>query len=110
MNSRLFLAIAYVIINFTLASANGADSTASATVKSIDVQIVGPKAITKEKVLEKLQTRVGKAYSSELVEADISVLSEEENVANVRIFGEPAKDGMKVTVVIRTKAPAKAKP
>lgn len=111
MNLRILFALAWAIFNLACVCSTRAAEEPVAIVKSIDVQIVGPKSVSKEKVLGKLQTKVGKAYSIELAESDISVLSEEENIVNVRIFGEPVKDGLKVRVVVQTKAAAsKSKP
>ena len=76
-------------------------------VRSIEVQYAGPVTVSKEKVLGNMQTRVGKPYSEQTVEDDIRSLYQTGNIANVRIFGEPVSDGVKVIVVIATKAVVK---
>ena len=73
------------------------------TVRSIDVQYVGPQAVSKEKILANMQTRVGRPYSAQTVQEDIRRLSQMGPLSNVRIFGEPAGDGVKVVVVVVTK-------
>ena len=74
------------------------------TVKGIDVQFAGPAQISKEKVLANMRTRVGRPYNEAVVEEDIRNLYNTGNVSNVRIFGEPVADGVKVIVVIQAKA------
>src|SRR5262245_1119031 len=96
MNFRILFILAAAILSMTGISSAIQAEEPGPIVKSIEVQIAGPKSVSKEKVQEKLQTQVGKAYSSQVAEADIRLLSAEENVVNVRIFGEPVKGGVKV--------------
>lgn len=70
-------------------------------VKDIAVEYVGPPAITKERVLDNLATKVGEPYSERAAEADIRALYATGGVANVRIFAEPMGDGVKVTVLLQ---------
>jgi outer membrane protein insertion porin family len=70
-------------------------------VKQIDVQFVGPESITKERVLANLATQVGQPYSERAVEEDIRSLYATGTLTNVRIFGEPLQDGVKVTVLLQ---------
>jgi len=51
-----------------------------------------------------MRTRVGKPYSEQAVEEDIRNLYKTGNISNVRIFGEPVTDGVKVIVVVQSKA------
>lgn len=73
-------------------------------VKSIDVQYAGPASVSKEKIIANMRTRVGKPYDDKTVEEDIRNLYATGNITNVRIFGEPAQDGVKVIVVVAAKA------
>lgn len=73
-------------------------------VKSIEVQYAGATTIAREKVLANMQTRVGRPYDDKVVEDDIRNLYATGNITNVRIFGEPLADGVKVIVVIQAKA------
>lgn len=70
-------------------------------VKDIAVEYVGPPAITRERVLDNLATKVGEPYSERAAEADIRALYATGGVANVRIFAEPMGDGVKVTVLLQ---------
>lgn len=70
-------------------------------VKQLDVQFVGPESISKERVLANLATQVGQPYSERTVEEDIRSLYATGTVSNVRIFGEPFEDGVKVTVLLQ---------
>ena len=73
-------------------------------VRTIDVQYVGPQTVAREKILANMRTRVGRPYSAQVTEEDVRNLYATGNVSNVRIFGEPAGDGVKVIVVVATKS------
>lgn len=73
-------------------------------VRSIEVQYAGASTVSKEKLLANMRTRVGKPYSEQAVEEDIRNLYKTGNISNVRIFGEPVSDGVKVIVVVQSKA------
>lgn len=77
---------------------------AGPTVRSIEVQYAGASSVSKEKLLANMRTRVGRPYSEQVVEEDIRNLYKTGNISNVRIFGEPVTDGVKVIVVVQTKA------
>jgi outer membrane protein insertion porin family len=70
-------------------------------VKDIVVEYVGPPAISRERVLDNLATKVGEPYSERAAEADIRALYATGGVANVRLFAEPMGDGVKVTVLLQ---------
>ena len=72
-------------------------------VRAIDVQYAGSSTVSKARLLANMRTQVGKPYSQQAVEEDIRSLYSSGNVTNVRIFGEPVKDGVKVMVVVQTK-------
>ena len=73
-------------------------------VVEIEVQFAGPATISKERLLANMRTRTGQPYSEAVVEEDIRNLYSTGNVVNVRIFGEPKGDGVKVIVVLQAKA------
>jgi outer membrane protein insertion porin family len=75
-----------------------------AVVRSVEVQYVGPQTISKERVLSQIRTKVGQPYSDAVVEQDIRGLYATGQVQNVRIFGQPVENGVKVMVVIQTRA------
>jgi len=70
-------------------------------VKQIDVQYVGQESMSKDRVLANLATQVGQPYSEQAVEEDIRSLYSTGTLANVRMFGEPFQDGVKVTVLLQ---------
>ena len=72
-------------------------------VRAIEVQFAGAGTVSKEKILANMRTRVGRQYSEQAVEEDIRNLYATGNISNVRIFGEPVKDGVKVIVVVQSK-------
>jgi len=73
-------------------------------VRQIDIQYAGPATLSREKILANMRTTVGKPYSEQAVEDDIRALYATGSVTNVRMFGEPVSDGVKVVVVIQSKA------
>jgi len=70
-------------------------------VQQIAVEYVGAPAITRERVLANLATKVGQPYSERAAEQDIRALYATGGVSNVRIFAEPLGDGVKVTVLLQ---------
>jgi outer membrane protein insertion porin family len=72
-------------------------------VKSVDIQFVGPQSVSREKILSNMKTRPGKPYSTQTTEEDVRNLINA-GVTNVRIFGDPEGDGVKVIVVVQTKS------
>ena len=72
-------------------------------IRSIDVQYVGPQNVSRERILSQMRTKVGQPYSDTTVEQDIRSLYTTGDVQNVRIFGQPEGDGVKVIVVVQTR-------
>ena len=73
-------------------------------VRSIEVQFVGPQSVSKEKVLANMRTKVGRPYSPRVTEEDVRNLMATGHLTNVRMFGEPQADGVKVIVMVSTKS------
>jgi outer membrane protein insertion porin family len=73
-------------------------------VRSIDVQYTGPVTISRDRVLAQMRTKIGQPYSDIMAEQDIRTLYGTGGVQNVRIFGEPEGDGMRVIVAIQTRS------
>ena len=72
-------------------------------VRSIDVQYTGPVTISRERVLAQMRTKVGRPYSELVAEDDIRTIYATGHVENVRIFGQPQADGVRVIVAIQTR-------
>ena len=87
-----------------LAASVCAQAPTAPIVKQIDIQYAGATVVSKEKILANMRTRVGKPYDERAVEEDIRNIYATGNISNVRIFGEPAADGVKVIVVVQAKA------
>jgi len=81
-----------------------AQTQAPPIVRSIEIQYAGPPSVSKERIIANMRTKVGKLYSQQAVEEDIRNLYNTGSITNVRIFGEPVGDGVKVTVVVQTKS------
>ncbi len=85
-------------------TAQGQEVPGMPPVRSIEVQFVGPQTVSKEKILSNMRTKVGRPYNPRITEEDIRNLVATGNVTNVRMFGEPQGDGVKVIVVVATKS------
>ena len=72
-------------------------------VRSIDVQYTGPATISRERILAQMRTKVGLPYSDTVAEEDIRAIYNTGQVQNVRIFGQPEGDGVKVIVAVQTR-------
>src|SRR5205814_9996416 len=72
-------------------------------VRLIDVQYSGPATISRERVLAQMRTKVGLPYSDVVAEDDIRTIYNTGQVQNVRIFGQPEGDGVKVIVAVQTR-------
>src|SRR5881409_68778 len=77
---------------------------AAPIIRSIAVQYTGAQAVSKERILAQIRTKVGQPYSSQVVEQDIAALYKTGAIQNVRIFAQPEGDGVKVIVAVQTRA------
>ena len=68
------------------------------------MEYTGPAAISKERILAQMRTKVGQLYSNEIVQEDIKALYGTGYIRNVRIFAQPQGDGVKVIVAVQTNA------
>ena len=82
--------------------------SAAPTVQGIDIQYVGRASITRDRILANMRTTVGQPFSQPNVEEDIRNLYATGDFSNVRIFSEPASGGVKVIVIVATKATIKS--
>src|SRR5213083_1619637 len=72
-------------------------------IRSMDVQYTGPATISRERILAQMRTKVGLPYSDTVAETDIRALYNTGQVQNVRMFGQPESDGVKVIVAVQTR-------
>ncbi len=75
-----------------------------ATVTGIDISYVGPQTVSKDRIIANMRTKVGRPYSETTVEEDIRGLYDTGKVQNVRIFGTPSGNGVRVQVILATRA------
>ncbi len=73
-------------------------------IRAISVQYTGPETISRERILTQMRTKVGQNYSDTIVEQDIRNLYGTGKLQNVRIFGQPVGDGVRVMVSVQTRA------
>jgi outer membrane protein insertion porin family len=72
-------------------------------VRQIEIQYAGPATLSRQRILSNMKTTVGQPYSEQTVEDDVRALYATGLVTNVRIYGEPLPDGVKVIVVVQTR-------
>ncbi len=89
---------------FALPLSLQAQGLEGAPITSIDVRYVGPETISKDRILANMRTKIGAPYSETTVEDDIRALYETGRIQNVRIFGEPSGNGVRVQVILATRA------
>jgi len=72
-------------------------------IRAIDVEYNGPATVSKERILAYMRTKVGDPFNDATVQQDVEALYKSGAVQNVRIFGEPQADGVKVIVQVQTR-------
>jgi outer membrane protein insertion porin family len=72
-------------------------------IRAIDIEYSGPATVSKERILAYMRTKVGQPFNDATVEQDVEALYKSGAVQNVRIFGEPMGDGVKVIVHVQTR-------
>src|SRR6266404_4465633 len=72
-------------------------------IRAIDVEYTGPPTVSKERILAQMRTKVGQPFNDAILEQDVETLYKSGGVQNVRIFGEPQADGVKVIVQVQTR-------
>lgn len=106
MSSRRF-AVAFCLLAICLAPLTlhlaRAQEGGAPRVTSIQVQYAGPETVSRDRILANMRTKVGAPYSDAVVEEDIRNLYKTGDIQNVRIFGEPAGGGIRVTVVVASR-------
>ncbi len=110
--ARFFLLLALCLplvlclgpLNLVPAARAQAPGAAGPTVREIDVRYVGRQTITRDRVLAQMRTAVGQPYRQTNAEEDIRRRYGTGDVTNVRIFSEPAAGGVKVIVILQTRA------
>src|SRR5437016_946399 len=83
--------------------APGPQQKQSQIVRQIEIQYAGPATLSRQRILSNMKTTVGQPYSELTVEDDVRSLYATGLVTNVRIYGEPLPDGVKVIVVVQTR-------
>jgi outer membrane protein insertion porin family len=100
---RFAAALSFVLITVALLTPLNVRAQEGAIVRSIEIQYVGPETVSRERILDNLRTRVGSPYSETTVEDDIRNLYKTGAVQNVRMYGEPQANGVKVMVIVATR-------
>ena len=101
---RVAALLLFLVLAGVGAQSARAQGMEGATITGIDVSYVGPQTVSKERVLANMRLKVGTAFSEARVEEDIRGLYATGKVQNVRIFGTPSGAGVRVQVILATRA------
>ena len=71
------------------------------------MEYTGPPTVSKERILAQMRTKVGQPFNDATLEQDVEALYKSGGVQNVRIFGQPQSDGVKVIVQVQTRSIAR---
>jgi outer membrane protein insertion porin family len=104
MRLRLAFLLSLFLAAALPAPAQPAPQGGGPVVQSISIEYVGAETISRERVMANLKTKVGDPYSERAAEEDVRALFATGDVANVRIFAEPAQDGVRVVVLLQGRA------
>lgn len=77
----------------------------SQIVKEIDVKYVGNAAVSKERILANISTRIGDTLSPAKIDEDIKNLYASGDIENIRVLSKPlGGNGVKLLIVVQTRA------
>lgn len=96
--SSLFCAVV-----LTLLCSTPAEAQTGVKITSIEIQYTGPETVSRQRILAQMRMAVGKGYSEAIAEQDIRNIYGTGQLQNVRIFGQPDGDGVKVIVAVETR-------
>ena len=92
------------LASVSLRAQNAPEQQGPPKITAVEIQYVGPQTLSREKVLAQIRTKAGDPYSESVVEQDIKALYRTGQVQNVRIFGKPEENGVRVMVVLQTRS------
>ena len=87
-----------------LLSSSPAHAQTGLKITSIEVQYTGPETISRQRILAQMRMAVGREYSEAIAEQDIRNLYSTGQLQNVRIYGQPQGNGVKVIVSVQSRA------
>lgn len=73
-------------------------------VREIDVQYVGNAAVSKERILAQMSTKVGQPMSAAQIDEDIKNLYATGEIENIRVLSKPVSGGVKLLLVVQTRS------
>ncbi len=103
---RLLVMLGISLCGLTLTNHSGSaqvftpEAGGSEIVQEIEIQFTVDSAISRERILANMGTRVGQPFSADQVTRDTENLIQSGLVRNVRIFRETLPDGVKVVVIV----------
>ncbi len=73
-------------------------------VRDIAVQYTGPKSVAEGRILANVSTKVGDTLDQTVIEQDIKSLYDSGDVENVRMFTEPYSGGVRLIILVESRA------
>lgn len=102
---RIFRQFSIIGIAFLLVHApEDISAQEGKTIESIDVQYVGNQTVAPERIRSRMSTKVGDSLSLAQVDEDVKSLYESGDVENVRILSDNVSGGVRLIVVVQTRA------
>lgn len=95
--------LAAVAVGFLTAAPRG-DAQEGQVVRQIDVQYVGSAAVSKERILSHVSTKVGERLSQAKLDQDLKNLFGSGDVENATILSQPAAGGVKLVFKVQTRS------
>jgi len=96
-----------ILAGFALAISAVTEShgqVAGKTIKAIDVQYVGNQSVSPDRILSHMSSRVGDKLSPAKIDDDVKALYASGDVENVKILSESQSGGIRLIVVVQTRA------
>jgi len=93
-----------LLLTQAIATTVFAEQVEGRIVKSIDVQYVGNRTVSPDRIRSQMSTKVGQPLSAAKLDEDVKRLYSNGDVKNARILYEPATGGIALIVVVQTRA------
>jgi len=104
--SQLLTILSTVAAGFVLLGhfAGEVNAQVGKTVQAIDVQYVGNQSVSPDRIRSHMSTKVGDELSAARIDEDVKALYESGDVENVRMLSEGVSGGVRLIVVVQTRA------
>lgn len=102
--SKSFASAVFAVVASVLGASGMVSAQEGKTIKVIDVQYVGNQTVSPDRIRSQISTKVGDALSIAQIDEDTKSLYEGGDVENVRFLSEDVAGGVRLIVVVQTRA------